>query len=252
MSGSHPRFSWGNILTNIVNLASLEPSNPDGIADFLTQLTVDRYERTSTAEEANVHANGNSATQSSIDSTEQQAQQQSHSQNSNMNPLDILAQATELHQNIQTSRTSSEHNVAVASPPRTNRPITRTQPSNLNSIQSQSQTPNHATPSRQTDSRSNPLPLYDYPDNERFPNGDICYAVNDPDFALSWATLQYTWKPKDAPTNKTGKMLKYQKCLGIFKCKVASCPFIRNPVQPQQKDGVKINKHSEATRRMED
>ena len=108
MSGSPPHFSWGNLLTNIANLASSEPNNPDGIAEFLTQLTGHRYERTDAVDEGIVHANVHSDVQSSNDQTDQQADQQSSSQNSNMNPLGILAQATELHRNIQiqASRTS--------------------------------------------------------------------------------------------------------------------------------------------------
>jgi len=77
--------------------------------------------------------------------------------------------------------------------------------------------------------------LYDQPDPHRFPNGNLCYAVNDPTstFNTSWVMLLATSK-KGKGQNKD-KRYYYHSCLGIYECPVKGCKFVSNPAHPRKK-----------------
>ena len=72
--------------------------------------------------------------------------------------------------------------------------------------------------------------LFDHPDIERFPQGTLCYTVNNGKFTPSWCMLQYSWKSGKGK-NKDQRYF-HHSCLGIYKCPHPGCNFISNPVHP--------------------
>jgi hypothetical protein len=75
--------------------------------------------------------------------------------------------------------------------------------------------------------------LHDFPKKERFPDGPMCYEVNDPKFTSSWCMFQYSHNGRK----------KYFTCLGIYQCPSEGCQFKSNPVIPRGK-GKKLGKHT--------
>jgi len=72
--------------------------------------------------------------------------------------------------------------------------------------------------------------LFDHSDLERFPQGTLCYTVNNGKFSPSWCMLQYSWKSGKGK-NKEQRYF-HHSCLGIYKCPHAGCNFVSNPVHP--------------------
>jgi hypothetical protein len=71
--------------------------------------------------------------------------------------------------------------------------------------------------------------LYDYPFCHRFPNDSGVFTVPSPSFTTSWSMLTYSRK------KSKGIGIAYQSCLGIFKCPVNGCKFVRNAAVPREK-----------------
>ena len=87
--------------------------------------------------------------------------------------------------------------------------------------------------------------LFDHDDIERYPDGNLCYTVNDPEptllekkktskFSMSWAMMTYSRKGK-------GNTL-YQSCLGVYCCPVEGCKYIGRPAYPKCDSGEKRRK----------
>jgi hypothetical protein len=74
--------------------------------------------------------------------------------------------------------------------------------------------------------------LHDHPDNYRFPQGLLCYEVNDPDhkFTTSWIMLLAS--AKNGKGVKSDQRFFYYSCLGVYECPVEGCKLVKNPVHP--------------------
>lgn len=73
--------------------------------------------------------------------------------------------------------------------------------------------------------------LYDHPFCYRFPNDSGMFTVPSPSFTTSWSMLTYSRKKSKG----IGIKHLYQSCLGIFKCPVKGCKFVRNAAIPRKK-----------------
>lgn len=73
--------------------------------------------------------------------------------------------------------------------------------------------------------------LYDYPFCYRFPNDSGMFTVPSPSFTTSWSMVTYSRKK----CKGTGITHLYQSCLGIFKCPVNGCKFVRNAAVPKKR-----------------
>jgi len=76
------------------------------------------------------------------------------------------------------------------------------------------------SPSREevTTNRSNDdVILHDFSEEDRFPQGERCYDVNDPSFNTSWCMMLYSNKPQK-DVNKY-----YVTCVGMYKCSEEGC-----------------------------
>ena len=77
--------------------------------------------------------------------------------------------------------------------------------------------------------------LHDHADIHRFPNGQLCYEVNDPnfEFSTSWSMLMFSAKNGKGKNND--QRFYYHSCLGIYECPVKDCKVVSNPVHPKKK-----------------
>jgi len=88
------------------------------------------------------------------------------------------------------------------------------------------------SPSREevTTNRSNDdVILHDFSEEDRFPQGERCYDVNDPSFNTSWCMMLYSNKPQK-DVNKY-----YVTCVGMYKCSEEGCSYKVNPVIPRKR-----------------
>lgn len=73
------------------------------------------------------------------------------------------------------------------------------------------------------------LAMHDNADSARFPQGNLPpYVVKDPMFRLSWTMMTY-----GRDTKKNKEKVKYQCCMGIYKCPTEGCNFVQNAVAPR-------------------
>mmetsp|Transcript_13954 Transcript_13954/g.31763 ORF Transcript_13954/g.31763 Transcript_13954/m.31763 type:complete len:242 (-) Transcript_13954:684-1409(-) len=55
--------------------------------------------------------------------------------------------------------------------------------------------------------------LYDEPHPHRFPDGNVCFTVEDANHQLSWSSVRYSHK-----RNKFGRAVLYHSCIGRYEC----------------------------------
>jgi len=80
-----------------------------------------------------------------------------------------------------------------------------------------------------TNRSNDDVTLHDFSDEDRFPQGERCYDVNDPSFNSSWCMMMYTHKPQK-DVNKY-----YLTCVGMYECSVEGCMYKVNPVLPRKR-----------------
>lgn len=80
-----------------------------------------------------------------------------------------------------------------------------------------------------TDQSNDDVTLHDFSDEDRFPQGERCYDVNDPSFNSSWCMMMYSNKPQK-DVNKY-----YMTCVGMYECPVEGCSYKVNPVIPRKR-----------------
>ena len=94
-------------------------------------------------------------------------------------------------------------------------------------------TPAPNSPHQQEDNeKANETGLFDAVEKHRFPQGYMCYEVNQPDFKPSYSAVCYSHRMKH-PNNNT--RLQKMKCLGIFNCPVDKCQFVSNSLIPKKR-----------------
>ena len=85
-----------------------------------------------------------------------------------------------------------------------------------------------ATESRQSQPN---VGLFDYPEHQRFPDGDVCFSINDRSYRPSWTTSIF--RHKNDGTNMTA----LSKCVGVFQCPIPNCVFIKKVRVPRKRKG---------------
>ena len=77
-------------------------------------------------------------------------------------------------------------------------------------------------------------PLHDYPDDVRFPQGNVEKCIATDKYRPSWSFLIYSSKPqKNKKVTDVAVKKHYMQCLGMYVCPVEGCPCVANPIKPQ-------------------
>jgi hypothetical protein len=231
-------FSFGNLLRNLAHMSETEPSafvanvarmalpnnNPstdhqdnssgDVLARLLSQVTGQRYEVQS---DANCNT---SAPTSSAKATEPA-------------PLASTGVASIVTDTAPANSDATSHlqqkplwpifNQVKPNTAKANTPKAMTQPKEKDVNLSDDSSFKSCASEPQADN------LCDYPFCWRFPNDTNSFKVSSPSFTTSWSMLTYSRKKRHGIAHL------YQSCLGIFKCPVNGCHFMRNSATPRKR-----------------
>ena len=240
----------GNLLQNAVQMGSVPPDNPEVIADFLTSVTGRRFtvgesvststNHSSSSSPPNEDATPSAGHESTITNTRVQQQHQSSS-------TSTVPAATSGQQNLsQYFALAANSNAPQERSTTDGQTTTNTQlaltPARIREIQNELETyiadnDDESFKSAQ-ESDTETIFLTDAPDARRFPQGTLCYSVDDPNFKLSFSMMTYG----NTNDKKANKRWTYQSCLGIYKCTVEGCVYIKNSAYPKARSQRKKGK----------
>ena len=208
-----PNFSWLNLITNALNLASNEPDNPDIILQFMSQLTGQRLVRVD-SNDGDVPSNVGRVHSNNVDVPSNVGRVDS-------NNGDVLSNG-----DLPKHQSNSCCTTPGGTSSQFDKKFTLTESGDgMNEKEDDS---SFHSPSGGNNVVGS-LGLHDNADSVRFPQGNLPpYVVDDPKFRLSWTMMTYGCR-----TNKKNKV-EYQCCMGIYKCPREGCNFVQSAVAPRK------------------
>ena len=234
-------FNLENFISNLASLAR-EPFDPEALPDLLEQVTGHRWTRSASTSTSAASASASAPSVPSAPSAStphlaaaagggggdaRQEEYKSKTKTDTTNHEDDSLETTTIADPLTTSGPSSSAAAAAINDNDTDADVEEDDDVDMDD--------DHTAFKSCTSHDNSGHHLYDQPDPHRFPNGNLCYAVNDPTstFNTSWAMLLASSK-KGKGQNKD-KRYYYHSCLGIYECPVKGCKVVSNPTHPRKK-----------------
>ena len=229
-----PPFDWFNFLNNVTNLGSIDPSNPNALGDFLTHATGGTM-----AFNIVRNVNNSLSTANSNPPEEQLPPSRIATAHSNNLPAAETTKPPPPSKDDDVCSLDESFRDSNLGKPVENdvQDIPHVVTGDKNICDSED-IPDENTVDDQSfkSCRTNPMDdsMYDHSDQERFPQGVVCYHINQKDFKPSWCFMTYGNKSQKGHSKITYSKKFYQSCLGYYRCPVNECKLTCNPASPRK------------------
>ena len=246
MSNDNGRFDFGRLLGGMLSMASDGEQHPELIAQFVSNLTGQQYvfvppsnrtdevETMGTDEVETMGSYFQRSNHNACNSSAAQARTSIAKSNTTTNNIFDNSPSVTNHCSPELAAASIMMQLSesqLETPKLLQGPPSSPLPSNFGMCRETSTNISQAAMSAATTTQTNSArgPLYDAPDDSRFPQGNSDYSVPIENFQLSYKMIPYSHKQ----TNDGTKV--YYSCVGNWQCNTPQCNFGLNPVLPRGK-----------------